>query len=81
MGHIARSLVSCVMFLDHCLSFVAIVFLSIVFLTIVFLTIVFLAIVFLAIVFLTIVFSVLRCTDSDYPLGLFKLFFRHPELD
>ena len=51
MGHVARSLVSCVMFLDHCLSFLAIVF------------------------------SVLRCTDSDYPLGIFKLFFRHPKLD
>jgi hypothetical protein len=55
--------------------------LAIVFLAIVFLAIVFLTIVFLAIVFLAIVFSVLRCTDSDYPLGLFKLFFRHPELD
>ena len=64
------------MFLDHCLSFLAIVFVAIVFLAIVFV-----AIVFLAIVFLAIVFSVLRCTDSDYHLGLFKLFFRHSELD
>ena len=61
----ARSLVLCSVFVLYLLTIV----LSVLLLTIV-----------LSVLLLTIVLSVLRSTDSDYPFGIFKIFFSEDKL-
>jgi hypothetical protein len=74
---VTRSLVLCVMFWRSWFVLLAIV-LSVLLLAIV-LSVLLLAIV-LSVLLLTIVLSVLRSTDSDYPFGIFKIFFSEDKL-
>ena len=83
---VTRSLVLCVMFWRSWFVLLAIVLsvlllaivLSVLLLAIV-LSVLLLAIV-LSVLLLTIVLSVLRSTDSDYPFGIFKIFFSEDKL-